>query len=138
MFFRSGYRLAGCSDKEEVKNPPKEAPKTDEQAKAEYKFTDFGLDVDLSDTNDAIDAGYDVEKKTTEASIQDKEQNINLNGDEAMKELDKKFKDFIFDEMTPDAEVLEEVEKAFSVPADAKSVEVEITYANGTEKEYRR
>ncbi|KAB7709150.1 hypothetical protein F9802_03315 [Bacillus aerolatus] len=130
--------LAGCADKEEVKNPPEKAPAEGKEANGGYTFTSFDLDVDLEGTNDAIDVSYEKDKNGTEASYMNKDQNKRLNGDDAMKELDEIFASFVFNESTPDDEVLKTVEEAFDVPADAKSVEVEIDYAGGAEKEYRR
>jgi len=41
-----------------------------------------------------------------------------------------------FDENTPDDEVLNEVLEAFEIPEEAKNIELDIEFQNGTEKEY--
>ena len=130
--------LAGCADKDEVQNQPEKAPVKDDGANATYPFTSFDLDVDLDGTNEAIDVSYEQDKEGTEASYVNKTKNQNLNGDEAMNELDEVFSSFAFNERTPDDEVLKSVEQAFDIPKNAKSVELEIDFAGGTEKKYRR
>lgn len=132
--------LAACGDNEEVNNPPENAPTegTGQTVNAAYSFTSFELDADYANTNDALDVSYDNEKNDIEASYEDKENKKNLTGDGAMKELESKFSSFSFDENTPDDEVLTVVTEAFNIPEDAKRVEVEIQYADGTEKEYKK
>lgn len=103
---------------------------------AKYGFTDFSLDVDMDGDDDAIDVDYEVEANSIEASYKDKEQGIDLAGDEALQELDGIFSAFEFDENTPRDEVLQEVREAFQVNEDAKNVELEITFSSGTEIEY--
>ncbi|WP_052342541.1 YusW family protein [Bacillus sp. EB01] len=87
---------------------------------------------------DALDISYEKEKDETEASYIDKDNNIELKGNEAMKELDEKFKSFTFNQHTPDEQVLEQVFKAFDLPENTKEIVIEIVYADGIEKEYRR
>ncbi|HWJ77987.1 MAG TPA: YusW family protein [Niallia sp.] len=146
--------LTACGDNDEVKNPPENTTEekqqttendstttkdTDTSTNTGYGFTKFDLDADYEGTNDALDVDYENEKNDNmEASYQDKSQDINLNGDEAIDKLDSIFSSLNFDENTPDDEVLNTITEAFNIPKDAKNVELEIQYSNGTEKEYRK
>ncbi|MCM3739648.1 YusW family protein [Oceanobacillus luteolus] len=105
-----------------------------------YIFRSFDLEVDIENDDDAIDVDYDDDRDDNEieASYENKPENINLSGNEAMDELDSIFTAFQFDENSSDEEVLSEVLEAFNIPEDAAKVDLEIEYANGTEKEYRR
>lgn len=103
-----------------------------------YNFTSFSLEADFENENDAVDVDYEVDTDETEASYVDKQQGINLFGNEAMDELDSIFNAFRFDENTADEEVLNEVIEAFNIPEDATNVELEIDFTSGVEKEYRR
>jgi predicted small lipoprotein YifL len=147
--------LAACGDNDEVKNPPQNTTEENQQQTDEsntnttddtgadtntaYGFTSFDLDADYNETNDALDVDYENEKNDKmEASYLDKAQDINLNGDAAMDELDGIFSSFTFDENTSDEEVLSTVARAFNIPEDAQTIELEIQFGSGTEKEYRK
>lgn len=150
------FFLAACGDSEEVKKPPQndsgdnaateeqdladeaEEPPADNTANTNhpYSFTHFDLDVDMENDLDLIEVEYEQEPDETEASYEDRNQDINLSGDEAMAELDKIFSTFDFDETSSKEEVLEAVRTAFNVPEDAKRIEVELTFLDGTEVEF--
>ncbi|MEW9108532.1 MAG: YusW family protein [Cytobacillus gottheilii] len=143
--------LAACGDNDEVENPPQNAAEDEQQQTEEnnatndnndttgYNFTHFDLDADYQDMNDAVEVDYENETNNQmEASYRDQSQDIDLNGAEAMEELDSIFSSFNFDENTPDEEVLTTVSEAFSIPEDAQNIELEIQFSGGTEKEYRR
>ncbi|ALC90888.1 hypothetical protein AM500_14675 [Bacillus sp. FJAT-18017] len=146
LFAISASVLAGCNNTEEVNPPPENAP-ADNQAtdpnekhnvnKLDYPFTSFELEVDTQKTFNAIDISYQKEKNSTVASYVDKEKNVELAGNDAMKELHEKFKSFRFDQYTTEEEVLAQVSKVFDIPENVKEFEVEIVYADGIEKEYR-
>lgn len=131
--------MAGCGDSDEVTNQPSEAPVEDEansDNNSMYTFDKFELDVDYTDVNDAIKVDYEKETNSTEASYERKEDDLNLNGDEAMQELDSLFGQLNFDKDTPDEEVLNQIKATFNVE-DARSIEADVTFTDGTEKEYR-
>ena len=104
-----------------------------------YNFIKFDLEADYPDTNDALDVDFENEpNENMEASYRDQSQGIDLNGDEAMEELDNIFASFDFDETTANEEVLAAVIEGFNIPEEATNIELEIDFNNGTEKEYRR
>ncbi|WP_165569424.1 MULTISPECIES: YusW family protein [unclassified Exiguobacterium] len=131
--------LVGCGDADEVTNQPSDAP-VENEANSEnnsmYTFNKFELDVDYPNVNDAIQVEYETEMNSTEASYERKEDDLNLRGDEAMQELDSLFGQLNFDKDTPDEEVLNQIKATFNVE-DAQSIEADVTFTDGTEKEYR-
>jgi YusW-like protein len=136
--------LAGCNDndKEEVKNPPENAPvedtsnNTEETKEEAFSFTGFDLDVDYKD-NKTIDVDYENEKDGAEAKYQDDLNDQNLSSDEAMNKLSPIFEDFNFDQSTDEQEVINQVKEAFSIEDGYQNFELEIKYSGGAEKEYR-
>ncbi|WP_052342544.1 YusW family protein [Bacillus sp. EB01] len=146
LFALSASVLAGCNNAEEVNPLPENAPAENQATdpnqkhnvnKMDYPFTSFELEVDTQKTFGAIDISYEKEKDGTEASYVDKEKDVELAGNDAMKELHENFKSFTFDQYTPEEEVLAQVSKEFNIPENVKEFEVEIVYADGIEKEYR-
>src|SRR5699024_2423083 len=128
--------LVACGDNDEVENPPQNDTGDDQQqaeqnnsdttnetetdtsadsaSNTEYGFTNFDLEADYQETNDALDVNFENEKNDKiEASYEDKSNGIDLNGDEALEELDSIFSSFNFDENTPNEDVLNEVAEAF-------------------------
>lgn len=105
---------------------------------SKYNFTSFSLEADFENDEDVVDVDFETESDETEASYVNKQQGINLSGNEAMDELDSIFNAFRFDEKTDDEEVLNEVLEAFNIPENATNVKLEIDYVSGTEKEYNQ
>lgn len=137
----SFFLIAGCGNSDEVTNQPSEAP-VEEEANTEnnsmYTFEKFELEVDYTDVDDAIKVDYENENNSTEASYERKEDDQNLRGDEAMQELDTLFGQLNFDQDTPDEEVLNQIKATFNIADDAKKIEADVTFTDGTEKEYKQ
>ncbi|WP_157796216.1 YusW family protein [Bacillus xiapuensis] len=131
--------LTACAGQKQEEAPQKSAETKEKQASSPYPFTEFDVDVDLKNQQDyEIDVSYERESNHTEAHYTDDKQNIHLTGEDALEALDEKFRGFSFDETTSDAKVLKEIERAFNIPDNAQSVEVEIQYNDGQERELRR
>lgn len=160
--------LAACgNDDEEVKNEPNNAPTeqnedtvdngattnnntatdngtTDEannkavsNANTDFNFTHFSLDVDYSATKN-FEADYENEQSGVEASIEDEVNDEKVYGDEAYTRLEPIFKGFTFDAATAEDEVIKEVLNAFDLKEDYTELELEVRFADGTEKEYHK
>lgn len=147
--------LVGCNDDEEVTTAPEEAPteqsvtdavtntddqNTDDQntntaTETPFNFSGFSLDVDYSVT-ESYEVEYDNETTGVEASIEDDRDKSKVTGDDAYAKLEPIFKQFTFDANTANEDVLKEVMTAFSIGDDYQSVEIEVKFADGAEKEY--
>ena len=150
--------LAACgnnNDKEDVTNVPENAPtehngnttgtndnngtnmnnNTVSNANAAFDFTHFSVDADYSMT-ESFEADYENEQSGVEASIEDDVKGERLYGDEAYARLEPILKGFTFDQSTPENEVIAEVLKGFGLAEDYQDIEIEVRFADGTEKEY--
>lgn len=139
--------LVGCGDSEEATNLPENAPTEQntmnqtstvtETTDAPFNFTHFDLDIEYADDK-SYDVSYENEASRAEAQIEDEVNNTKLEGNEATNKLVPIFESFTFDKDTPDDEVIDEVLQKFEQPDSFLELELEIKFADGTVKEYRR
>ncbi|WP_081707565.1 YusW family protein [Bacillus massiliigorillae] len=161
LFMCAGLLVLGAcgndnaDDKDTVKNPPENAPvengndndtvnnpgsTTDNKQNTatnteSIPFISFDLDVDY-DNFKSFEVEYDNETDGLEVKIEDELNNRTLRGDEALAELRSRFESFKFDKNTAPDEVINEVIKSFDLKEDYKKFDLEIKFADGTEKEY--
>ncbi|PLT35209.1 YusW family protein [Bacillus sp. V5-8f] len=141
------FALSGCSDKDEVENPP--VAEDENQAgtnpetsvgsshKMDFTFKSFELKVEDAEGQE-YEAEYDTEGTETEASIDDEMNDKKLSGDEAMDELGPQLEKLEFNQDAPEDEVIAEVVKDFGFEEDYKNLELDITYSDGETKEYTK
>ncbi|MGG2072148.1 YusW family protein [Lysinibacillus irui] len=137
--------LYGCN-KDEVKDVPANAP-ADQNAsqqtgetptdKMTFNFIEFSLDVDYSAT-ESYEVEYEDKKTGIEAKLQDDRKNEKLQGDEAYTKLEPLFKQLNFDSTTPNDEVIDQVIKVFNIDDSFQSIEVDVEFVDGNEKEFKR
>ena len=147
--FAMSLMLAGCGNDEastdKVEDGSTNSNTTDDtmqdkdtvtkNADTDYGFNSLSIEADVEGDNDAIDISYDRDNDGTEAEYRFKGEQ--KQGDDAMAELDAKFKNLKIDADTSENEVISEVERVFAVQ-DASRLEVEIEFSDGTEKEYKK
>lgn len=138
--------VQACNN-DEVSDPPPAAPvekdhsanqstsNQTENTEASLTFTNFDLDVDYPN-NKNYDVDYDNEQEGMEAEIEDTLNQNNLSGDEAFDVLKPKFEKLTFDQSSNNEDVLNEVKKIFEINDDYTRINLEIEFADGTEKEY--
>ncbi|MFE4239992.1 YusW family protein [Peribacillus butanolivorans] len=140
--------MAGCGeDNDEVKNPPVEENKdqaetnsetgTDNNKKLPFTFKDFQLEVDYAGNDNEYEAEYDAMGVQTEASIDDQLNKHEVHSDEAMEELTPILEKLTFTKDSSDDEVIQDVTKAFNLKDDYEEFDLEVTYDDGTKKEYK-
>ncbi len=137
--------LYGCN-KDEVKDVPTNAP-ADQNASQQtgdtptdqvtFNFLEFSLDVDYSAT-ESYEVEYENKKSGISAKLQDDRQNVKLQGDEAYTKLEPLFKQLNFDSTTQNDEVIDQVIKVFNIEDNYQSIEVEVEFMDGNEKEFKR
>lgn len=98
-------------------------------------FNSFDLDVDYANFQ-SFEVEYDNEVDGTEAKIEDDLNNRTLRGDEAFQELQSRFQAFKFDQNSTTDEVVKEVLDSFELGDNYERFELEVTFTDGTEKEY--
>lgn len=147
--FAMSLMLAGCGNDEastdKVEEGSTNSNTTDDKmqdkdtvtknADTDYGFNSLSIEADVEGDNDAIDISYDRDNDGTEAEYRYKGEQ--KQGDDAMAELDAKFKNLKIDADTSENEVISEVERVFAIQ-DASRLEVEIEFSDGTEKEYKK
>lgn len=139
--------LVGCGDKDEATNVPDNAPieeettnnsnTTNNTADTSYNFTQFNLEVDYPN-NQKYDVEYENETTGSEAKIEDQVNNNVVQGNEAINQLVPIFETLKFDNTTSDEDVLNQVIEAFNISNDYIEIELDVQFADGIEKEYRK
>lgn len=158
LIMSSALALAACGDDEEVTQPvtddaseetsAPEAESTEDASpsgEAEgtsdgktYGFTDLSVEVDMPDQDEALDFSYEEERGQVEAEYENKTDGVDLTGDDAFNELEQGLSQLNLTPDTPDDEVIKQVVEAFGVDANFKKIEIEIDYADGSDKNYEQ
>jgi len=106
-----------------------------ENADKDYGFVSLSVEADTADMMDMVDISYDRDNDGTEADY--KMDGERSQGNEAMKILDPKLDELNIDANTSNDDAIAEIEKVFDIK-DATRLEVEIEFADGTEKEFKK
>ncbi|MGN1402077.1 MAG: YusW family protein [Bacillus sp. (in: firmicutes)] len=140
--------LGGCGDADDDNVNMNQGNQTEQGTNTEtsdgkqttehnISFSSFELDVDYNN-NKSFEVDYENDNEGTEASIDDELNNRKIKGDEAFQELKNRLESFSFDQNTPEDEVIQEVLNSFDLKNDYKHFELEVTFSDGTVKEYRK
>lgn len=150
----SALALAACGNADEVEEPVSNENTEEESTSPAdaspgggldeesiggktFGFTEFSLDVDYPDQDDALDVSYEEDRDQVEAEYENKITDTNLAGDDALDEFSQALSSLEVDTETADEQVIQKVIDAFEIEDDYKSIEVEITYPDGNEKDYQ-
>lgn len=101
-----------------------------------FGFTELSVDVDMPDEDDAIDISYEEDRDQVEAEYENKIDGVDLSGDDAMNEIEPALSQLDITADTPDDEVISQVIEAFGIDPGYKKIEIEVTYPDGTDKDY--
>lgn len=152
FLFSSILLLGACGNDEQVTEPvTEEAADYDgvEDANPEgglaeeniggevFGFTDFELDVDYPDQDDALTVSYEEDKDRVEAEYEDKVSNEVLEGNDAFDKIEPLLAELKLTEDMSEEDVISKVIEVFNIEPDFESIEVEVTYPEGTDKEYQ-
>ncbi|WP_078380363.1 YusW family protein [Sutcliffiella halmapala] len=110
-------------------------PEENQGVQTGHSFKKFDLEVKYRD-NVKYEADFEAEGNG-EAEIEDDITNKKLKGDEAYQELSPKLEQLKFDPNSEDQEVLTQVLEVFGLQDDFTEFELEVTFADGTRKEYK-
>lgn len=94
-----------------------------------FGFTDFELEIDV-DGKDAISTDFDVSKRA-EAEYENKIEVIDVEGEDAMNELNKLFVNIELTKETPKEKVMEEILDHFGID-DYTKFELDVIFDDGT------
>ena len=102
-----------------------------------FDFTHFSLDVDYANGQE-FDVEYENEQSGVEASYEDDVNNNRYYGNDAYDRMESVFQTFKFNKDTSEDEVIREVLSAFNLPEDYRKFDLEVRFADGTEKHYKK
>lgn len=153
FLFSSILLLGACGNDEQVTEPvTEEASETNdgvEDANPEgglseeniggevFGFTDFELDVDYPDQDDALTVSYEEDKDLVEAEYEDKVANEVLEGNDAFDKIEPLLAELELTEDMSEEDVISKVTEVFNIDSNFESIEIEVTYPEGTDKEYQ-
>lgn len=154
ILFSSMLLLGACGNDEEVTEPitndtsqPADGVEdanpggglSDENVGGEvFGFVEFDLDVDLPDQDDALQVSYDEDRDKAEAEYENKSTKENLKGNDAFDKIEPLLAEL---QLTPDMaedEVINKVIEVFGIEQGYKSIDIDVTYPDGTEKDYEK
>ena len=107
------------------------------ETKNDIPFNEFSLEVKYTN-NKEYEADYEYENNTVDASIEDDLNNKRVTGDDAESQLRDILKSLDIDAQTSEDDVISKVISSFDVADDYQEIDVDITFTDGTEKEYRK
>lgn len=102
-----------------------------------YSFREFDLEVKYENNKD-YEVSYENDNDGVEASIEDDRNNERVNGNDAVDRLDPIFKKLDIDSNTSQDDVISKVISAFELDDNYQAVDIDISFNDGTEKEYRK
>ena len=154
LMLSSALALSACGESDEVNEPVGNESQTDPAPGTgdaspgggtdeesiggdTFGFTEFSVDVDYPDQDDAIDISYEEDRDNIEASFENKLEKQDLAGDEAMDEIEPAFQELDLSPDTADDEAIKQVVGAFGIEAGYKAIEIEVRFSDGTEKEFK-
>ncbi|WP_107943729.1 YusW family protein [Metasolibacillus sp. FSL H7-0170] len=117
-------------------NPDNAANGNNPAAASPFAFTQFSLEVTYGLT-EKYEVDYEVDKKGTEAEIDDKINGEKLKGNDAFAKLEPLFQALTFDAATDNATIASEILTVFELPTDYTEFELEVRFTDGTEKEFK-
>ncbi|OCA90145.1 hypothetical protein F7984_03920 [Pradoshia sp. D12] len=101
-----------------------------------YSFRDFDLEVKYENNKD-YEVSYENDNDGVEASIEDDRNNERVNGNDAVDRLNPIFKKLDIDSNTSQDDVISKVISAFELDDNYQAIDIDISFNDGTEKEYR-
>ena len=99
------------------------------------EYVDFELDVKYNNDQD-YEADLELENNRVEAKLEDDLNGIEIEGDGAFDELFPLIEQLTIDQNTSKEDVISQVLEVFDLPTDYNEFELEITFKDGTKKEY--
>ena len=101
-----------------------------------YGFTEFNLNVEYPDQEDAMTVTYEEDRDQISAEYVNPMTDAELSGDDAMNEINRAFGQIDIDQETPDEEVISQVTEAFGIEDNYSSLEINVRYPDGNDKQY--
>lgn len=149
FLFSSGLLLGACGNDEEVNEPiteeaidyegveeanPGGGLENENIGGEVFGFTDFELEVEHADQGDLLKATYEEDRDQVEAEFENSDST--LEGDEAFDTLEPYLAELELNADMGNDEVIAHIIEVFDIAPDYESIELDVTYQDGTDKEY--
>lgn len=134
--------LGACQDSEEGQNTSEEEEQTQEEGQDTepvIAYDYFDMVVDYQDLETAYAVEYEKDGNGLDIDITDNIDHTEYDttdDSEAFEDLLPAFNQLEFDENTPDEEVAQQLVDAFGLRDDYESIELEVDFTEGGEKEF--
>lgn len=134
--------LGACQDSEEGQNTSEEEEQTQEEGQDTepvIAYDYFDMKVDYQDLETAYAVEYEKDGNGLDIDITDNIDHTEYDttdDSEAFEDLLPAFNQLEFDENTPDEEVAQQLVDAFGLRDDYESIELEVDFTEGGEKEF--
>ncbi|WP_107840525.1 YusW family protein [Metasolibacillus meyeri] len=137
------FLLAACNNNKVTEVPVTTPSNPDHAANASHPatnvhlpFTKFSLEVSYGLT-EKYEVDYENDADGIEAEIEDKLNGEKLKGNDAYIKLEPLLQKLTFDATTDNASIVSDVLSVFGLPTDYTGFELEMRFADGTEKEFK-
>lgn len=101
-----------------------------------FGFTDFDLEVDYADQDEALELSYEEDRDLVTAEYANNVTDEVLEGNEAYEAIAPALAELELTAEMDDDEVILKVLEAFDIDPEFETIEIEVTYPDGTDKEY--
>lgn len=152
ILFSSVLLLGACGNEDQVTQPITEETTETNDGNADanpegglaeenvggevFGFVDFELDVDYPDQDDALQVSYEEDRDRVESEYENKLTNEDLEGDDAFDKIEPLLAQLELTADMSDEEVINKVIEVFSIEPNYESIEIEVRYPDGTDKDY--
>lgn len=123
-----------CGNKNIVTEMPTGTEQSKESPGETYGFTSFDLVIDTRGMKGAILVGFDESSDRTEATYENKIDNLYLNGNKAMDKLNTIFEELALEPDMDDEDMVKQVAETFEIK-DYKRLKLKIKFKGHDEKQ---
>lgn len=101
---------------------------------SELPYEEFSVDIEYPKGDYSLE--YEKEFSGEKAELEDERKNTKITGEEALTNFKILVEKFTFDANTSDEDVKKQLFSIIKIDDDYKNIELDVKFANGTEKEY--
>ena len=128
------FIFSACGNQNLVTDPPADTETTKDSVGETYGFTVFNVAIDTKEMKQALVASYDEKIDKTEASYENKIENLYLHGNAAMEKLDEIFNELSIEPDMDAEDLVKKASEAFEV-IDYKTLKLTIKFKGYDTKE---
>lgn len=120
---------------DQTEEEPAADPDDQIQKMESLEYIDFELAVEYTDEQE-YEADLELDNNRVEAKLEDDLNGVEIEGDGAFDEIYPLVEQLTIDQNTSKEDVIQQIIDVFDLPSDYNEFELEITFKDGTKKEY--